>query len=320
MYDNVVLITGYKGFIGSHLVSLYESRGYEVLRVDKVDGKFPIDTNGDIIVFDGAGNRYPISRLDRVETVIHLGATCGVDAVMGDPYAALANNVAIDRLIQDTFKGIPTIYASTSEVVDSDCNVPSKADDQYRNLHICNPRDVYSAGKMVGEQSFLYANDKNKVVRFFNVTGLGQSNRMVIPAMIESAMTHNKIFVNGDGDDIRSYIYINTVIEAIWAVHHNHKRIVNDPIDRIEHIGNPHNKISAIDLAMLVCFTVWKATDNIPEIVHRYDDDSVAKSNIRYRVPEISEWMEHVLSVLPKYDVESIVTKLVDDAVVRRTS
>jgi nucleoside-diphosphate-sugar epimerase len=51
-------------------------------------------------------------------------------------------------------------------------------------------------------------------LRFFNVYGGNQDNRMVIPRFFEQAMSNQPITVFGNGNQTRDFTYIDDVIEA----------------------------------------------------------------------------------------------------------
>ena len=129
-----VLITGHKGFIGSHLVSYLTGKGYDIIGVDRVEGKeVSALTENDL-----AG----------VDCVIHLAAQT---SVWNDDYKAIIeDNILAFMHIFDLCRklGKKFIYASSS------CSV--------------NVTSPYGFSKMFDD---MYAKDYGVGLRFHNVYG-----------------------------------------------------------------------------------------------------------------------------------------------------
>ena len=129
-----ILITGHKGFIGSHLVSYLTGKGYDIIGVDRVEGKeVSALTEGDI-----AG----------VDCVIHLAAQTSV--WNKDYRAIIKDNILAFMHIFDLCRklGKKFIYASSS------CSV--------------NVTSPYGFSKMFDD---MYAKDYGVGLRFHNVYG-----------------------------------------------------------------------------------------------------------------------------------------------------
>lgn len=91
-----ILITGYKGFIGTHLKN-HLSKKHTVIGIDKPD------------------NLLNCSLKDDVDLVIHLAAIPGVRYSLKHPFKVLWNNIYTSYRIFKTFS-CPILYASSSTV------------------------------------------------------------------------------------------------------------------------------------------------------------------------------------------------------------
>lgn len=181
-----VLITGSRGFIGSHLLkALPHARGF-----DLKDGK-------DI------RNRRQLRRaMKGVDVVVHLAAQTSVADAWVDPVDYYSHNVLGTANVIETalFCGVEhVVYASSASV--------------YAPLD--NP---YSLSKAVCEDLFRLRADKLKTIafRFMNVYGKGQnpSYGTVIPAFYKG-IKKGKIKVYGDGKQTRDFIRVEDVAAVL---------------------------------------------------------------------------------------------------------
>ena len=105
-----ILITGYKGFIGSALVNRFltkdSMRGHELECLDIKTGN---DINTCILPKD-------------VDLVIHLAGKSGVRESLADPAGYWNNNVEATRRLFDRYEGTRILYASSSSAYEPDLN------------------------------------------------------------------------------------------------------------------------------------------------------------------------------------------------------
>lgn len=215
-----VLVTGGAGFIGSHLVRRLVEDGKEVivldnlLRGNKLDKK-TMDAvhlvKGDVKSQDTV---LELSKGCRV--IYHFAAVLGVDIVADNPVETMETEVigmknVVDAAIVNGVHKI--IYASTSGVYGHSAIEKSATE----NIQL-DPRTSYAIAKRYNE-IYLAAEFEEKglqsvSLRFFNVFGVGQDNRMVIPRFFEQAMQNKPITVYGNGRQTRDFTYITDTIES----------------------------------------------------------------------------------------------------------
>lgn len=215
-----VLVTGGAGFIGSHLTKTLLQEGYEVVVFDNLlrGNKLDSETlqkitfvNGDVRDLD-----LLVKYTKGCEIVFHFAAILGVDIVADNPIETMdvetigMRNVAL-AAIQNGVKKI--LYASTSGIYGH--TAIEKAVDEEISV---DPRTSYAMAKRYNEIYMAALHEEKGIdtisLRFFNVYGLNQDNRMVIPRFFEQAMSEEPITVFGTGKQTRDFTYIDDTVNA----------------------------------------------------------------------------------------------------------
>ena len=83
-------------------------------------------------------------------------------------------------------------------------------------------------------------------LRLFNTFGPYQVAQFAIPKFLSAVKNKNKIIINGNGKQIRSYCYVDDTVEAIF------KCLIKKPKKNeiiTLNIGNPNNQINLLNLA-----------------------------------------------------------------------
>lgn len=190
-----ILITGHKGFIGSNLYKALEPY-HNVFGLEK---EYSVDS---LIKKD-------------YDIVIHCGALART-AECNLIFDAHNLNVktTLDLLKDLFFKKF--IYISSCAIYGSSNAVITE------NTYT-NPPSVYAAQKLYSEHIVNYyglLNDVSTIsLRLFNVYGPGQSKLgqypNVIASLCRSILNNNYAEVTGDGSQIRDFVHVSDVVEAI---------------------------------------------------------------------------------------------------------
>ncbi|MFM7388369.1 MAG: NAD-dependent epimerase/dehydratase family protein [Bacteroidota bacterium] len=216
-----ILITGGAGFIGSHLVERMVSLGHEVVVLDNLlrGNKIPDQLLPNITLHIGDVRDAALVSLcmKGVHTVYHFAAVLGVDVVADHPVETMdvevigtrnVVNAALEHGVQQLF------YASTSGIYSHSAIVKTALSEDV----LVDPRTSYAMAKRYNEiylASHFEESGLNTIaLRFFNVYGERQDNRMVIPRFIEQAQDNQAITVFCNGLQTRDFTYIDDVIEA----------------------------------------------------------------------------------------------------------
>lgn len=149
-----------------------------------------------------------VSHLDDLAhgcTVLHLAAS-----VDGQDRQTLLNNVAIDSEVLDwaVGSGARIVYVSTNNVYSK--SIDCRVGDRTRAL------DYYSASKAVGESLFLEKLDGRCIIlRLADVFGVGQRHGAFFRAVEASVRSAAPLIQIGEGQKLRTYIYIAELIDQI---------------------------------------------------------------------------------------------------------
>ena len=215
-----ILITGGAGFIGSNLSKRLVSDGHQVVVLDSLlrGNKLDKETFAKIEFIKG-----DVRSLDTVvrasagcDLIFHFAAVLGVDIVADNPVETMDVEVVGTRNVVDAAEvnNIKKImYASTSGIYGH-----SAIENALTEEVLVDPRTSYAMAKRYNE-IYLASHHEEKgldaiALRFFNVYGANQDNRMVIPLFFEQASAGKEITVFGTGKQTRDFTYIDDTIEA----------------------------------------------------------------------------------------------------------
>lgn len=215
-----MIVTGGAGFIGSHLVEELVNRGADVIVVDTLlrGNKIPkqILEKVDFHKRDVRDSGF-LEKIGRgADCIFHLAAILGVDIVADNPVETMETEVQGMISIANCASAnniSKIIYASTSGVYGHNALEKSVTEDI-----MIDPKTSYAMAKRFNEiyLGSLYEEKgiSGVALRFFNVYGARQDNRMVIPRFIEQAKSNLPITVYGDGNQTRDFTWVGDAVEA----------------------------------------------------------------------------------------------------------
>jgi len=253
------VVTGGAGFIGSHLAKYLINNDHEVIIIDNL-ARGSLD-NIDEIKNEIEFHKVDISNYDEINSVIdkpdgifHQAALASVPQSFKEPKKYHKVNVIGTENIFKIGKkyGAKIIFASSSSIYGDQTRFPVQEDAEKRPL---NP---YGQNKLDDEKiSSKYAADGLRVIglRYFNVFGIGQnpSYAGVIPKFIERLSQHKPPIIEGDGNQIRSFTFVDDVVRAnILAfqsdINHTFFNIATENMTTINELAEIMIKISGLDL------------------------------------------------------------------------
>jgi nucleoside-diphosphate-sugar epimerase len=301
-----VVVAGGAGFLGSHVCTALLERGDEVVCVDNF-------VTGSRRNLRGLLEHERFSFLEHdVSTAMHIDGS--IDAVMD--LACPASPKDFDRLpleIMDVSsngvrnlldicvaKQATFLFTSTSEVY-GDPLVHPQHESYWGNVNSIGPRSCYDEAKRFGEAlTMAYARSKSadtRIVRIFNTYGpkMRPSDGRVVIGFVVAALAGLPITVYGDGQQTRSFCYVDDQVRGLLALLDSDVRV---PVN----IGNPV-EYTVLELAHIVRSLVGSQSP----IVHlaRPEDDPML------RRPDISRAKE-LLGWEPRIQLEEGLSKMVE--------
>jgi GDP-D-mannose 3', 5'-epimerase len=258
-----VLVTGAGGFIGHHLVTYLKERGYWVRGVDI---KYPEYTDVDADEFEILDLRRWDNCLQATRGVDHVYALAadmgGMGFISAHHAEILRNNALINIHTMDAARvnGVSRYFYTSSaciypEYLQMEADVtPLKEDDAYPAA----PQDAYGWEKLITEiLAKYYQSDygmETRVVRFHNIYGpygTYDGGREKAPAAlcrkIVKTADGDSIEVWGDGEQTRSFCYIDDCVEGIYRLmQSDHREPLNLGRDRMVTINELANIIKDV--------------------------------------------------------------------------
>lgn len=260
-----ILVTGGAGFIGSHLVRRLVEEGNEVTVLDNLlrGNKLDHDVMQKIYLRIGDVRNYQV--VDELtkgcDQIYHFAAVLGVDVVADNPVETMDTEVIGMKNIADAAMkhGVSKIiYASTSGVYGH-----SAIEKSFTEEIQIDPRTSYAIAKRYNEiylKALFEEKGLNSLsLRFFNIYGKKQDNRMVIPRFLEQALAGNPITVYGQGKQTRDFTYIDDTVTAcvqlaekggqaeIFNIANENELTIEDLAHAIVKVTNSKSKISYIE-------------------------------------------------------------------------
>jgi len=218
-----VLVTGGAGFLGSHLCERLLAAGNDVLCVDNF---FTGSRDNVLHLLDNP--HFELMRHDvtfplyvEVDEIYNLACPASPIHYQHDPVQTTKTSVhgAINMLGLAKRVGARIMQASTSEVY-GDPAVHPQPEEYWGNVNTIGPRACYDEGKRCAETLFFDYHRQHrldiKVIRIFNTYGprMHPNDGRVVSNFIIQALKGEPITIYGDGQQTRSFCYVDDLIEG----------------------------------------------------------------------------------------------------------
>jgi len=286
-----ILVTGGAGFIGSHLCERLLKEGNEVICIDNY---FTGSKRNVVHLLDNP--YFELIRHDitspffiEVDEIYNLACPASPINYQYNPIKTVKTSVigAVNMLGLAKRIRAKVLQASTSEVY-GDPSVHPQPESYWGNVNPIGRRSCYDEGKRCAETLFMdyyFQNHvKIKIVRIFNTYGpkMHPNDGRVMTNFIMQALGNRDITVYGNGQQTRSFQYIDDLIEGLI-------RMMDTPGDVIGpvNIGNP-DELTMLELAKkIISMTGSKSKivyQSMPpdDPAHRQPDISLARDLLKW--------------------------------------
>jgi UDP-glucuronate decarboxylase len=293
-----ILVTGGAGFLGSHLCERLLAQGHDVLCVDN----FFTGTKANLQHLM-SHPRFELMRHDvtfplyvEVDEIFNLACPASPIHYQFDPVQTTKTSVhgAINMLGLAKRVKAKILQASTSEVY-GDPEIHPQTESYWGRVNPVGVRSCYDEGKRCAETLFFDYRRQHqlriKVVRIFNTYGprMHPNDGRVVSNFIMQAIKGEDITVYGDGNQTRSFCYVDDLVDAIIRTMSTPDEFTG-PIN----IGNPR-EFTMLQLAELVI----KLTGSKSQVVF----EALPSDDPRQRQPDIS-LAKQVLGWSPTTELE----------------
>lgn len=242
-----ILVTGGSGFIGSNLCEYLLNQGHKVICLDnfftsKKENIKHLFSNKDFKLIEHNINKpLPIKKIGKIDRIYNLACPASPLHYQFDPVETVKTNVlgVINVLELARKTGARILQASTSEVYGDPKEHPQK--ETYNgSVSPISIRACYDEGKRCAETLFMDYHRQYgieiKIIRIFNTYGpkMAAGDGRVVSNFILQALNREDITMYGDGNQTRSFQYVEDTVEAMVKMMETTKDIIG-PIN----VGNP---------------------------------------------------------------------------------
>lgn len=308
-----VLVTGGAGFLGSHLCEALLGTGADVICLDNLfcGQKDNIVHMMDNPYFEFIRHDVTLPIYLEVDEIYNLACPASPFHYQHDPVQTLKTSVhgAINMLGLAKRTGAKIFQASTSEVY-GDPTVHPQTEDYHGNVNPIGVRACYDEGKRAAETLFFDYHRQHgldiRVARIFNTYGprMHPNDGRVVSNFIVQALKGQPITVFGDGNQTRSFCYVDDLIAGFQTLMHS------DTIGPIN-LGNPNE------------FTIRELAETVVELTGAKSSltfQNLPEDDPKQRQPDIRRAMDG-LGWEPKVQLRAGLGKTIEyfDALMART-
>ena len=293
------MITGGAGFIGSNLVGRLIDQSNNIIVLDNLITSDPKNVeqykNLENFTFIEHDIQESIYIDEEIDYVVHLASCASPKAYSKFPINTLKSGSigTINALGIAKKHDAKFFLASTSEIY-GDPEISPQHEEYWGHVNTRGPRSMYDESKRFAEsatQSYVTTHGlTGNIARIFNTYGPNMQidDGRVVTNFIYQSLNNKNITIYGDGNQTRSFSYIEDTLDGILKVMHNEKSDVFN-------IGND-NEITISYLAEKII----NLTNSNSEIVYH----ELPENDPKQRKPDLTKARD-ILNYEPKISLDS---------------
>jgi dTDP-glucose 4,6-dehydratase len=266
------LITGGRGFIGSHFVEKLLENGHSIIDYDCLTycGSKVLSHDNHPRYTWNKENICNLTHIPPCDVVVNFAAETHVDNSIHDSMPFIKSNILGVHNLLEIIKGKQEyerplfVHISTDEVYGD------KLDGKFVETDRLHPSNPYAASKAAAEMLVLSYHRtygiQYLITRSSNNYGDRQYIEKLIPKTLRCIREDKKIPLHGDGSYVRDWIYVKDNVDAIYSLIQSDKR--ND----IFNIG-ANNYLKNIDVVNTLLKLKNKDSSMIQYVQNRWGQD-----------------------------------------------
>ena len=218
------LVTGGAGFLGSHLCEKLLASGHDVICIDNyyTGSKVNISHLLNNPKFKSIDHDVTVPMTLEVDGIFNLACPASPLQYQKDPVQTLKTSIlgALNILELAKRTGARVLQASTSEIY-GDPEVMPQTEEYWGRVNPIGIRACYDEGKRAAETLFFDShrqfNVDIRIARIFNTYGprMQANDGRVVSNFIVQALANDSITIYGNGEQTRSFCYVDDLIEGI---------------------------------------------------------------------------------------------------------
>ena len=274
-----LIVTGGRGFIGSHFIELAIANGDYIFDYDYMsycsNYSLPFDNHENYKhIKEDICN---ITHLPTCDVLVNFAAETHVDNSIRDTNPFLKNNVVGVHNLLEIIRSKPKYERPLFVQISTDEVYGDRPNGEFQETDKLTPSNPYSASKAAAEMFVLgyyrtYGIDY-LFTRSSNNYGQRQYSEKLIPKIIECINENKKIPLHGDGSYVRDWIYVKDNVNAIYHLIHSGAK--ND----VFNIG-ANNHMTNLEVALDLLIYFGKGKEAIQFIENRWGQDLRYSLNI----------------------------------------
>ena len=267
-----LIVTGGRGFIGSHFVELALKNGDSIIDYDCMtycaNEVLPFDDNPNYKHV--SENICDITHLPSCDVLINFAAETHVDNSINDTTPFLKSNVVGVHNLLEILRGKPSHERPLFVQISTDEVYGDRPEGAFQESDKLTPSNPYSASKAAAEMFVLgYHRTYGMnylITRSSNNYGERQYSEKLIPKSLECIHTNKKIPLHGDGSYVRDWIYVKDNVSAIYTL------IQGGAKNDVFNIG-ANNHMTNLEVALDLLESFGKGKEGIQFVDNRWGQD-----------------------------------------------
>ncbi len=221
IHTKKILITGGAGFIGSHLAKFLHAQGHTVVVLDRNPILHSLNKIRFYAVALESQKFSEIIKSEKPTFIYHLAGPIGLRKNIHDPaFMAASHFLNTIKNLLDALQSCDVenfCFISSGGAICADAaQIPTL------ETTACQPKTLYGLANLLLEKYIEVWSKIHQlpytILRLSNAYGPCQWSEGIIPSIINGVMHNQSIVIRGDGSQVRDFLYVADVVEALSTV------------------------------------------------------------------------------------------------------